>query len=79
MRIIMKFGIIPLILLACGDTKNNTDSGDISDTSDTGDTETVELDPNDYDSGCFTVDGGDGFAKFRRDGTNSNHDTTNKA
>ena len=48
------------ILFACDPQKGN----DTSDTNDTGSPTDTQLDPNDYESGCFVVDGGNGFAKL---------------
>ena len=54
----MTYPILSL-LFACGDSTKTTDSGSVQD-----DTGTTTLDPNDYESGCFIVDGGNGFASF---------------
>lgn len=49
-----------ILLFACGNSTKSTDTGSVND--DTG-TETT-LDPSDYESGCFMVDGENGFANF---------------
>ena len=51
---------ITSLLFACDPQKGN-DTGDANDSGSIVDT---QLDPNDYEAGCFVVDGGNGFAKL---------------